>query len=86
MSNDQDSKPSEANNPATENPDLKKPNLLQVVGSVLAAGFGVQSSKNRERDFKQGSLKVYVIAGLIFTVLFIFTIYTIVSTVISQTR
>ena len=27
---------------------------LQVAGSVLAAAFGVQSSKNRERDFKEG--------------------------------
>ena len=60
----------------------KSPNLLQVVGSVLAAGFGVQSRKNRERDFKQGNLKTFVIAGIIFTALFIFTLYSAVSLIL----
>jgi hypothetical protein len=86
MNTDQDSNQLNEEKDTSKNPALKKPNILQVIGSVMAAGFGVQSSKNRERDFKQGSLKVYVIAGLIFTVLFIFTIYTIVSTVISQAK
>jgi Protein of unknown function (DUF2970) len=48
-----------------------KLNPLQVVGSVLAAGLGVQSSKNRERDFKQGHPGVFIAAGIAFTVLFI---------------
>lgn len=86
MNTDQDSNQLDQEKDTSKNPALKKPNILQVIGSVMAAGFGVQSSKNRERDFKQGNLKVYVITGLIFTALFIFTIYTIVSTVISQTR
>jgi hypothetical protein len=60
----------------------KPPNFLQIVGSVLAAGFGVQSRKNRERDFKQGNLKTFVIAGIIFTVLFIFTLYSVVSLIL----
>ncbi|HZP11554.1 MAG TPA: DUF2970 domain-containing protein [Nevskiaceae bacterium] len=30
------------------------PSLWQVVGSVASAFFGVQSSRNRERDFKRG--------------------------------
>jgi len=48
-----------------------KLNPLQVVGSVLAAGLGVQSSKNRERDFKQGRPGVFIAAGIAFTLLFI---------------
>jgi hypothetical protein len=48
-----------------------KPSLLQIAGSVLAAAFGVQSDANRERDFAHGSAKVYIIAGLVFTALFI---------------
>lgn len=59
-----------------------KPNLLQVVGSVFAAAFGVQSSANRERDFAGGSAKTFIIAGLIFTVLFVLTILAVVKLVL----
>ena len=59
-----------------------KPSLLQVIGSVVAAAFGVQSSANRERDFAGGSAKVFIIAGLIFTVLFVLTIIMVVKVVI----
>jgi hypothetical protein len=55
----------------------------QVVSSMLAAGLGVQSSRNRERDFKQGRAPVFIIAGLIFTALFIGGVYTVVSIVLS---
>jgi len=59
-------------------------NPLQVVGSVFAAGLGVQSSKNRERDFKEGNFKVFVIAGIVFTLLFIGTIFAIVQMVLGS--
>lgn len=55
---------------------------LQVVGSVLAAALGVQSSKNRERDFKRGNLGIFIAAGIIFTLLFITTVATVVTLVI----
>ncbi len=58
--------------------------ILQVIQSVLAASLGVQSNKNRERDFKQGSAKVFIIAGLIGTVLFILTIVTLVKLVLNS--
>ena len=57
-------------------------NPLQVVSSVFAAGLGVQSSKNRERDFKQGRFGVFVAAGIVFTLLFIGTVVTIVQLVL----
>lgn len=60
---------------------MSKPNLLHVVKSVLAAAIGVQSEKNREVDFKHGSLPAYIIVGLIGTVLFILAIVTVVSLV-----
>jgi hypothetical protein len=62
----------------------EKTNLLQVVGSVLMAGLGVQSSKNKERDFKQGNFKAFIIVGLVFTVLFVVTVATVVSTVLDS--
>jgi hypothetical protein len=55
-----------------------KPNLLEVLLSVFAAALGVQNSKNRERDFTHGSPIVFIVAGLIFTIIFVVTIVTIV--------
>lgn len=60
---------------------MSKPSLLHVVKSVVAAAIGVQSDKNREVDFKHGSLPAYIVVGLIATLLFIFTIVSIVSLV-----
>lgn len=62
----------------------KAPSLLQVIGSVLAAFFGVQSSKNKERDFKHGNHKVFIIVGIILTLAFLATVITVVNIVLSQ--
>ncbi len=59
-------------------------NPLQVIGSVLAAAFGVQSSKNRERDFKEGRFVTFIIAGLVGTVLFVGAVYLVVTTVLEN--
>jgi hypothetical protein len=59
-----------------------KLNPLQVIGSVFAAGLGVQSSKNRERDFKQGRMGVFIAAGIVFTLLFIGTVMAVVQMVL----
>ncbi|MEM1402315.1 MAG: DUF2970 domain-containing protein [Pseudomonadota bacterium] len=58
-------------------------NPVQVISSVLAAALGVQSSKNRERDFKQGRAGVFIISGIVFTALFIGAVFTVVSFVLS---
>ena len=62
----------------------KNLNPMQVVSSVLAAGLGVQSSKNRERDFKQGKFGVFIAAGIIFTLFFIGIVFTIVQVVLKN--
>ena len=61
---------------------MSKPTITQVVKSVLAAFIGVQSEANRKRDFEHGTLSNYVIAGLIFTVLFVIAIIVLVSTIV----
>ncbi|NOR69173.1 MAG: DUF2970 domain-containing protein [Methylomarinum sp.] len=61
---------------------MQKADLLQVIKSVIAAGIGVQSNKNREKDFENGSLSNYIIVGLIATVLFVLTLVFVVSTII----
>ncbi|MED5431455.1 MAG: DUF2970 domain-containing protein [Pseudomonadota bacterium] len=38
----------------------KKPSLIQTINSILAALFGVQSAKNRERDFTKGDAGNYI--------------------------
>ncbi len=57
--------------------------LIQVIKSVSASMFGVQSSKNRERDFTKGKASHYIIVGLIFTVLFILVLVGVVKLVLN---
>jgi hypothetical protein len=59
---------------------------LQVVGSVLAAALGVQSSRNRERDFRNGRFGVFIAAGIVFTALFVGSVYMVVTAVLSNAR
>lgn len=54
---------------------------LQIIQSTLAAAIGVQSKKNRERDFQEGNAGTFIAAGIIFTVLFIATVMTVVQLV-----
>lgn len=60
-------------------PEEKKLSILQLVGSLFAGAIGVQSSKNRERDFQVNSIVPFVIGGLIFTGLFIGGIFTLIN-------
>lgn len=55
--------------------------LLRVVQSTLAAAIGVQSKENRERDFEEGNAGTFIVAGVLFTVLFVAAIVVVVSAV-----
>ncbi len=69
-----------------EQRDKKKdtPGFGQVVLSVLAAAVGVQSNKNRQRDFEQkNSIYVYIVAGIVFTALFVAAVAMVVKLVLS---
>ncbi len=59
-------------------------NPFQIVGSVFAAAFGVQNSKNRERDFKEGRAGIFIAAGIVFTLLFIGTVIVVVQLVLKS--
>ncbi len=61
----------------------EKPGIRAVIQSTLAAAFGVQSSKNRERDFQHGSVWIYIAAGISFTVLFVLTLLGVVRLVLA---
>ncbi|MEH6911179.1 MAG: DUF2970 domain-containing protein [Oceanicoccus sp.] len=60
---------------------MKEKNLtfFQMMHSVLASFFGVQSSKNRDRDFKKGKAKHFIMVGIFMTFVWYGTIYLIVS-------
>ncbi|WP_286233865.1 DUF2970 domain-containing protein [Thalassotalea sediminis] len=56
--------------------------LKETIKSVASALLGVQSNKNRERDFTQGKFSHFVIVGLIAVILFVLSLVAIVSLVI----
>jgi len=57
--------------------------VFRVILSTLAAAFGVQSRKNLEADAGKQSPLPFIIAGILFTVIFIFSLLTIVKLVLS---
>lgn len=66
----------------TEKTEVKKKvTPLSLAGSIMAAGFGVQSKKNRERDFEHGRFHHFVIGGIIFAVLFVLLVIGLVKVV-----
>ena len=48
----------------------------------MAAAFGVQSSKNRTRDFTHGKPSQFLLLGLLFTGVFALTLFAIVKLVL----
>jgi hypothetical protein len=64
--------------------EKKKSSITAIILSILAAGIGVQSDKNRERDFANGNPLAFVIGGFIFTALFIITVAMVVGLVLSN--
>lgn len=60
----------------------KKLTLRQMLQSVLAGALGVQSGKNRARDFSHGKPSQFIILGLGFTLLFVLVILGVVKLVL----
>ena len=56
--------------------------FLQLLKSVFSAFLGVQSTANRERDFKQGKMSHFIWMGLLFALVFVSTIVGIVQLVL----
>lgn len=58
-------------NKHNKTPPSAKPSFRQVVGSVLAALFGVQKSRHLERDNNQSNAMPYIIVAVVVTVIFV---------------
>ncbi|MCZ4322675.1 DUF2970 domain-containing protein [Pseudomonas anguilliseptica] len=56
--------------------------LWEMLQSVLSAAIGVQSGKNRSRDFSRGKPSHFIILGALFTIVFVLVIFGIVKLVL----
>lgn len=70
--------------PATPQDD-KPLSFWQMLGSTLAAAFGVQSSKNRERDFSKGKASHFMMMGVGFTAVFVLIMVGLVNLILNLT-
>ena len=61
-----------------------KPTLWEMILSVLAAALGVQKSSAHRRDFEKGNPWMFIVLGLIGTVLFVLSVMFIVKWVLSS--
>jgi len=73
-----------SDNQTDSEPERKGVSGLQLLQSTLAAALGVQSGKNRQRDFEQGKPSQFIFAGILFTLVFIGILITIVRIVLSN--
>lgn len=55
--------------------DPAPPTLWQTISSVAASFFGVQSARNRQRDFSRGKPVHFIIVGLLMTAAFVLVIW-----------
>lgn len=65
--------------------DRQRPSIWQVIMSILAAAFGVQSQQARARDFTHGNPVVYIIGGIVFVVVFVLILVLVVQLVLRST-
>jgi len=56
----------------TSRENLEPLTFLEVLGSVLAAVSGVQSSEKRKRDLSRGKAIHFIFVGILFTATFVF--------------
>lgn len=71
----------ERQEPAGQAPS-EKLGIFQIAFSTVAAAFGVQSSRNRARDFNSGKPTHFIIAGVLFTAGFVVVMVLLVSLVL----
>ena len=64
--------------------EKNSPGMLKVLFSVLAAMIGIQSDKNRERDFETGHIGNYIFVGIIVVAIFIFSLISIVNGILED--
>lgn len=74
-------------NPVEPTDPVDQPSKLPVgsiARSIAAAAFGVQSERNKQRDFSVGNYRHFIIGGIIFTVLFVASVALVVTLVLQS--
>jgi hypothetical protein len=61
----------------------QKQGFFRIVASIWAAFLGVQKRERHEEDFAHGKASHYIVAGIIFVVMFILVVVGIVKLVLS---
>jgi len=69
-----------------DEPENKPLTLREMLHSVLAAVLGVQSGKNRIRDFSRGKPSHFILLGAGFTLVFVLLLFGIVKLVLVLSR
>ncbi len=69
--------------PSAQNRDAIQVGWMQSMGSSVAAAFGVQSYKNRERDFQHGDIRKFVVSGVVLTVAILLSLVGLVQWVLA---
>jgi hypothetical protein len=72
---------SESNNPQSKPQSLS---FFQMVHSVAASFFGVQSAEKRERDFTHGKAKHFILVGILMTAIWYGSIALLVHFVLNK--
>ncbi|QJR80560.1 DUF2970 domain-containing protein [Alteromonas pelagimontana] len=64
--------------------ESSRPRIIDIIMSVLASGFGVQSHKNYQRDFTTGTFLAYLAVGIVAFLILIACLFLIVSLVLAN--
>lgn len=75
-----------SNNTQSDNNEQKdeKVSFLSMIQSVFAAIFGIQSDKNRQKDFKKGDASQFIVLGIVTVVAIMITMAIVVSSVLES--
>ncbi|MDH1104711.1 DUF2970 domain-containing protein [Pseudomonas otitidis] len=66
-----------------DDPQQDRPlTFREMLHSVAAAAFGVQSGKNRARDFSRGRPSHFILLGVLFTLVFALMLFGVVKLVL----
>lgn len=75
--------PAEDAQDAREREARRSLSLWEMITTTLWAVLGVQSSRNRERDFTRGKATHFIVAGILFTAAFVVLMILLVNLILS---
>ena len=59
---------------------------IRAILSVMASFLGVQSNENRTHDFEQGKFPIFVVSGLLMTLILLVSVYGLVQLVMMYVK